>query len=119
MKKPRRSRPCTKYHWHENVLGIVAAVRIEAKKCGYAIGLHGSLARDIDLIAVPWTQKADTPEDLVSHLVRVLKLTVLPQDGSPERKPNGRIAWSLHLLGTGSYVDLSVFPPTQPREARS
>lgn len=37
---------------------ILPPARIAAKKVGYAITVHGSLNRDIDLVAVPWREGA-------------------------------------------------------------
>lgn len=36
----------------------------------------------------------------------------------PELKPHGRLAWSLHVMGTGTYVDLSVMGPECLEETR-
>lgn len=33
-------------------------IRELAKEIGYAIGAHGSLERDLDLIAAPWSEEA-------------------------------------------------------------
>lgn len=52
-------------------LPIVDQIRDVAKEHGWAIGEHGSMVRDIDLIAVPWTAEAATPEVLVAAIVRV------------------------------------------------
>lgn len=42
----------------ESVEATIKKVREIARKHGWAIGVHGSLCRDIDLIAVPWTEDA-------------------------------------------------------------
>lgn len=36
---------------------LIGPIRAIAKEHGYAVGVHGSLARDIDLILVPWIEK--------------------------------------------------------------
>jgi len=36
---------------------VLPKIREVARSCGYAIGLHGSMRRDLDLIAVPWGQE--------------------------------------------------------------
>jgi hypothetical protein len=33
-------------------------MREEARRLGYTLAVHGSMKRDIDLVAVPWIQKA-------------------------------------------------------------
>lgn len=31
---------------------------VDARELGYALALHGSMARDLDLVAIPWTDDA-------------------------------------------------------------
>ena len=56
-------------------LPIVERIRDVAKEHGWAIGEHGSMVRDIDLIAVPWTADATTPDVLVGAIVRTIGYT--------------------------------------------
>lgn len=90
-----------------------------AKELGYALAVHGSMARDYDFIAVAWTHSAKPAEELVEAFVKATGGFVIndpnadPYDftkRSPEPKPHGRLAWSIHL-GDGPYIDLSVIPP--------
>jgi len=78
-----------------------------AREHGYALALHGSMKRDLDLIAVPWTGLAVSAE----HLALALRDAAGAAfgEGDPHEKKHGRLAWSLHL-GGGPYVDLSVMP---------
>lgn len=98
---------------------IIRPLRERAKALGYAIGVHGSLERDIDLIAVPWGERAHPPEALATSLKQVLsklypvELEVAPGEGAP--KPHGRLCWSWWIR-PWTYIDLSVFPPTSPGE---
>ncbi len=39
-----------------------------ARKHGYALAVHGSLARDFDLIAIPWTENPSTSQQVVSAI---------------------------------------------------
>jgi len=39
---------------------------------GYAVAIHGSLARDLDLIAVPWTNDAISDFELIKLIAEVL-----------------------------------------------
>jgi hypothetical protein len=77
---------------------------------GYAIGLHGSFTRDLDLIAVPWTDAASEPE----HLVRRIEFATGLQGlhGNPGKKPQGRLVWTLMFpnFGDPRFVDLSIMP---------
>jgi hypothetical protein len=43
-------------------------MRQAARMHGYAIALHGSVSRDIDLIAIPWTETADSPDLLLQAI---------------------------------------------------
>lgn len=98
-----------------------------AREHGYCVALHGSVARDIDLIAIPWTNEASAAEQ-VAEAIRLAaeKITghafVAPHEiaETPKLKPHGRMCWSFHL-GGGPYIDLSVMPrlekkmtPTKP-----
>lgn len=48
---------------------ILQPMRRVAKDCGYALTVHGSLNRDIDLVAVPWREHGvRTPEALADAL---------------------------------------------------
>jgi hypothetical protein len=76
---------------------------------GYALALHGSLSRDLDVVAVPWVEGAATGEGLVAALVEAAGGLVTP-GRNPTIMPHGRRAWTVHLVGNGGYVDLSIMP---------
>ena len=92
-----------------------------ARAHGYALALHGSLARDMDLIAAPWAEDAVPAEELVEAICQDIGGMILgggrrdPLSGDfvphqdPVEKPHGRLAWALHLTG-GAYIDISVMP---------
>lgn len=85
-----------------------------AREHGYALALHGSMARDMDLIAVPWTEEAGEPEDLIAALQEYTICYLSPADKLPVLRPHGRKVWSLHFETGGSdYIDLSVMPRLQ------
>jgi hypothetical protein len=92
---------------------ILPAVREAAKFKGYAVAVHGSLKRDIDLIAVAWTDQAYPVDDLVRAIQGaiggVLGNCLLL--GEPGQKPHGRIAYTLVHPGFAGEIDLSVIPP--------
>lgn len=82
-----------------------------ARAHGYAIAIHGSMQRDLDVIAVPWTTKAVQPKTLVKRLCDGLDL-MFDASRNPTEKPHGRLAWSLHPNSGGScWLDLSVINP--------
>lgn len=108
-------------HWYRRLIG---PLREKAKELGYAIGVHGSIARDIDLIAVPWSEEASTGRELAEAL-QVVAAEIAGEavdisakgadnpehfhNGMPGFKPHGRLTWSFHLPN-GPYIDLSVMP---------
>ena len=79
---------------------------------GYAIAIHGSMTRDLDLIAAPWTDEATSAEELVEAVADRIGAFIEEPPRSPTQKPHGRLAWSLILCGSG-YIDLSVMSRIQ------
>lgn len=82
-----------------------------ARGLGYALLIHGSLARDLDLVAVPWTEAAVPAPDLVKALREKLSAWVgaVEHNGGAVAKPHGRTSYVI-MLGGHAYVDLSVMP---------
>jgi hypothetical protein len=98
------------------------AIREVAQFNGYAVAVHGSLKRDIDLIAVPWTDQAIEPAELVRAIKGAISgvLGNCLSIGEPSAKPHGRIAYTLVHPGFAGEIDLSVMPPAlTPQERRS
>lgn len=104
---------------------ILPTIREAAHACGYAIGVHGSMARDFDLIAAPWADEAGEAELLVTTIVSELR-KFFGDDGvywlAREHwtaKPHGRLALTIffqarHCVETpaGAFpvIDLSIMP---------
>lgn len=91
---------------------IYTIIRKLAWDEGYAIGLHGSFTRDLDLIAVPWEDKGNhNPEKLIRRIV-ASTAGVREAHGNPGIKPHGRKVWTLLLseFGDPRFVDLSILP---------
>lgn len=93
-----------------------------AREVGYALAVHGSMGRDLDMIAVPWTEDAVCAEQLVMRLLAAggfcgahlphrqeQKDPAQGNGDAPGIKPHGRLAWSIHF-GNGYYLDVSVMP---------
>lgn len=91
-----------------------------ARAHGYCLAIHGTMGRDCDLLAVPWTDAAVDALTLVKALKEAAcacwwgpDVDQYYPDGSPNQKPHGRVAYSLHLTdrgGEGPYFDVSVMP---------
>lgn len=86
----------------------IEKVREVARAHGYAIGVHGSQKRDLDLIAAPWTESCSGPQALVCAIMEALGSSWWLR---PEvvLKPNGRKAWTIYTHDH-LYIDLSVMP---------
>jgi len=80
------------------------AVQEAGKSCGYAVALR-EVGRNLDLIAVPWTENAKSGAELVDAVCQAVSGHSLP----PGRRLHGRVCWPIHL-GCGSFLELSVLP---------
>lgn len=106
---------------------IIPKLQAEARECGYALAVHGSLRRDLDLIAVPWVKKYRSPNVLALRLMKLAGGMTYGRNWvykSWTEKPNGRRSISLilcrpwvHIKGKGvprkkevhgAYLDLSI-----------
>jgi hypothetical protein len=104
---------------------LIESLREVAKSLGYALAVHGTLKRDIDLIAIPWTPEAVSQielaeairakaEEIVGYAPpHPLEVDEYFQQGCKGLKPHGRRSWSYHLTPNcdGAYIDLSVMQP--------
>ena len=67
---------------------------------GYALAVHGSLARDMDLIAIPWVETVSPPLDVLRDVTTEFAVTLSNNTGDPSVKPHGRTAFTL-IVGWG------------------
>lgn len=111
---------------------ILPPMRRAAKDAGYAITVHGSLNRDIDLVAIPWGEfcRGDADSLVISLCGAVRGVTGRcnfmsgrDQDGSGSivdwtAKPHGRKAATLLVLcgENSANLDLSVMPIISKKE---
>ena len=93
---------------------FLGPIREAARKFGYAVAVHGSLARDIDLVAIPWVEEASSAEELADTIRTLISGVFGSTLGgrTMDTRPHGRKTWSIATLElpAGSYVDLSVMP---------
>ena len=84
-------------------------LRNAAFDCGWALGLHGSLAKDMDIMAMPWTEDAKPVEDMIQSLIDCF--TPNPFDDISKRpilgKPNNRVVYTIHIW-KDLYLDVNV-----------
>ncbi len=129
MSRERNERPSEQHIRRSRELSeaLLPALRECGRRCGYAVTTHGSLERDIDLVAIPWATHAIEATDLAAQFFAVCEAVLGfatwsgnwsqgaefdPPSGSlpnPERKPHGRLGYAI-LLGGGPYIDLSIMP---------
>lgn len=91
---------------------MIPWIRTVARDRGYAVAVHGSLTRDLDLIAVPWVDEGwvDTPEELAHGIAKAVN-GLIQTTAIPTEKPHGRIAYTIHLRDVSrGWVDLSIMP---------
>lgn len=97
-------------------LKLLPSMRTIARVLGYGIGVHGSMRRDLDLIAVPWVENHSTPDALAMAL-QYVACGIHGDVVTWEQKPCGRIATSLIVCWTddrrpsAGHIDLSVMVP--------
>lgn len=76
---------------NDDTLDIIYKIRVIAMRLGWAIGVHGTLERDIDLMGIPWTSNAASGPDLYQALLTELEMTGM----GIEHKPYGRVGFIL------------------------
>lgn len=94
---------------------ILPPIRIAARHHGYAVAVHGSLKRDIDLVAVAWREhNVSTSDELVKAICGAISGVTgnCLRMADSSAKPHGRIAYTLIHGGFIGEIDLSVIPPS-------
>jgi len=93
---------------------VFTMARVLAWQEGYALAMHGSFTRDLDLIAVPWTERACEPAHLVRRVADATGLGF--QREAPHEHPHGRLVWTLlsPAFADPRFVDFGVMPRTAP-----
>ena len=94
---------------------VLPAIREAAKGCGYGIAAHGSMRRDLDLMAMPWVEDHASADALAQAIQ--MAACGITSAVVWERKPCGRIAASMAICMTeadfrpsAGHIDLSVMP---------
>jgi hypothetical protein len=80
-----------------------------ARSHGYALAVHGSVARDFDVICIPWTEKPSDPNKVVEEIISKFDLWNADKE-NPCRKQHGRLAWTLTIGHGCCMIDLSFMP---------
>ena len=116
MTKPVHAKPSLYAYYFE-------ALKEIALKYGYNLVLHGSMARDLDLIAIPWQEVIGNRDDMVDEFVKCLGGELMLQDGQRTKSTHhGRMWYVIDLnrkcymnednqwIDPQFYIDLSVIP---------
>ena len=74
---------------------------------GYALAVHGSLARDFDLIAVPWAEFVSPPDVVLAGITSTFAVNLV---GGLTAKPHGRLCQAISVGHGQCAVDLSFMP---------
>ena len=98
-----------------------------ALKYGYNLVLHGSLNRDMDLIAIPWVEELGMVDNMINEFCEYVGGEVClfnckrNEDGSTAgdrftQKPHGRITYVINIfrggyLNGGGFHDLYIKDP--------
>lgn len=84
-------------------------LRNAAMNCGWALGLHGSLSSDMDIMAMPWTEDAKPVEEMIQALSDCFEdnpykdMHTIPFYGMP----NNRVVYTMPIWGD-YYLDINV-----------
>jgi len=78
------------------------------RKHGYALAVHGTLGRDMDLICVPWAETVSDQQAVIDEITSTFAIQAI--NLPPTQKNHGRVAWTI-LVGFGECaIDLSFLP---------
>jgi hypothetical protein len=78
-----------------------------ARKHGYALAIHGTLSRDMDLTCIPWAETVSEPRAVVDEITSTFALRLI---GEPTPKNHGRVAWMIQVAWGKCSIDLSFMP---------
>ena len=98
-------------------LKIIPVIRQVARDLGYAIGVHGTLSKDLDLIAVPWTVGQSNHLDLLESIQMVIagykgldhKREKTDDPYIAQDMPHGRRSYII-WIGVHAHIDIAITP---------
>ncbi len=75
---------------------VLRRLRGVARAHGWALAVHGTMRRDLDLIGAPWTDAASAPDDLMSAFVAATGYApMMGRGGAVSLRPHGRRSYLL------------------------
>lgn len=96
-------------------------LKIIAKEYGYNLVVHGSMSRDLDLIAIPWEEEVGNVDKMIQQFCDILGGVIFTNRTDTHivktEKPHGRIVYVINI-NRGEYkghdpeyyLDISVMP---------
>lgn len=78
---------------------------------GYALAVHGTLQRDMDLTCIPWVESPSAPADVVKAITDEFHIRTI---GEPDTTFHGRERWTISVGFGECFIDLSFMPRTPP-----
>lgn len=78
---------------------------------GYALAVHGSMARDFDLVCIPWIAEPKTPAEVVKAITDAF---AIKEVGERETREHGRLCVTLAVKFGSCFIDLSFMPIILP-----
>lgn len=86
---------------------LLPEIRNLAREHGYAVAIHGTMRRDMDIVLVPWIEAAKSPGELVGAIWKEYGNIDQPL-AAPTPKPHGQLAYTV-MLGN-FYFDIRAMP---------
>lgn len=74
---------------------------------GWALALHGSLANDMDIMAMPWTEEACAPLDMIEAIKDCFDKPDKIILHVPTKMPNNRLVFTLSIWAD-FYLDINI-----------
>ena len=74
---------------------------------GYALAVHGSLARDFDLVAIPWGDAVSQPSEILNDITTDYAVHLI---GELKTMKHGRLCQTISIGHGHCAVDLSFMP---------
>lgn len=99
--------------YYHAVLKIAKHIGMEK---GYAIAVHGSMTRDLDIVAIPWQTGCSTPRQFADSLKNVTGGGKIGFYDKDQKSIHGYFKYSIALplsfeSGEMPYIDMTVIPP--------
>lgn len=85
-----------------------------ARKHGYALAIHGTLSRDMDLICIPWVESPSNPQAVVDELVATFALRQIGAE--PTLTLHNRLIYTISVSFGECFIDLSFMPILKTKE---